>query len=203
MPTYKSTQQKIRSPYDSEYTLQKKLAFLYLGTRGRLPNEDELQKEMDTHLSSDNYRQPILSDETDVEETAEITKPNSCAKRVYSDKKILIQSNRSKQNNEKKNIFNIKDSMKKSDWYFVKNIIMSKPYYDQLGNLSRQNKPEFNLTSNIHLPDNYYNSLKDYYLKAYYTDDKKKDHLKNMCLLTPNNYIVENPNAYEKVKDMF
>jgi len=34
------------SPYLTPEAMEKKLAFLYLGTKGRLPNKEEYQKEM-------------------------------------------------------------------------------------------------------------------------------------------------------------
>jgi len=62
------------------------------------------------------------------------------------------------------------------DWHYVKKVIMSKPQPYQLGQGTHVFRPDFYLKSNIHLPNNNYNSLKDFYLRSYFVDEKKKGH---------------------------
>lgn len=198
-----SSEKSLRSPYESGKTLEKNITYLYLGTKGRLPNEQELQQEMETINSFENIKSFNNNDLTDEEDQYDIIPPNSQAQRVYSTKRTNpLPSQRSKKSDKKENIFYKRDSMIKPDWYFVKNVILNKPCLDKLGNVNRHSRPDFYLKSNVHLPINGYNALKDYYLRAYYSDEKKKEHLKEMCLLTPNDYIIENPKAYLKVKEL-
>ena len=198
-----SNEKSVRSPYESGKALEKNITYLYLGTKGRLPNEQELQQEMETINSFENIKSFNNNDLTDEEDQQDIILPNSQAQRVYSTKRTdPLSSRRAKQSNLGQNIFQKRDSVIKPDWHFVKNIILNKPCLDKLGDVNRQSRPDFYLKGNVHLPVNGYNALKDYYLRAHYSDAKKKVHLKEMCLLTPNEYIIENPNAYLKVKEL-
>jgi hypothetical protein len=146
--------------------MKKKLAFLYLGTKGRLPNQSELEQEMygcdaEAILTYNSTATPEQQGERSPEEsTGRPTTSNPAAKA----KMVNNLSYDDKEYSAVKNPQTLKSFKISSDWKFIKKLIIDEIPSQKISRLGLHTaKEDFNLKSNIHLPTNNYNALKDFY----------------------------------------
>jgi hypothetical protein len=167
MKADKSPRSPSRGPDQTrEVVMKKKLAFLYLGTKGRLPNQSELEQEMSGYdaeaiLPYNSTATPEQQGEKSPEENpARPTTSNPAAKA----KMVNNLSYDDKEYSEVKNPQTLKSFKISSDWKFIKKLIIDESPSQKISSLGLHTaKEDFNLKSNIHLPTNNYNALKDFY----------------------------------------
>lgn len=146
--------------------MKKKLAFLYLGTKGRLPNQSELEQEMSgcdaealppyNPMATPDHQGERSPEQNEARPTT--SNPTARAKMVnnvnYDDKEYTAL----------KNPRTLKSFKISSEWKFIKKLIIDETPSQKISHTGLyRSKEDFNLKSNIHLPTNNYNALKDFY----------------------------------------
>lgn len=146
--------------------MKKKLAFLYLVTKGRMPNQSELEQEMsgcnvEALLPYNSTATPEQQGERSPEEN---TARPITSKQAAKAKMVNNLSYDDKKYSAVKNPQTLKSFKISSDWKFIKKLIIDESPSQKISSLELYTaKEDFNLKSNIHLPNNNYNALKDFY----------------------------------------
>jgi hypothetical protein len=162
-----------------EVVLKKKLAFLYLGTKGRLPNRSELEQEMsgcdaEGILPCNPTATPEQQGERSPEENPARPTTSNPAAKAKMDNNLSYDD---KEYTAIKNPKTLKSFKISSEWKFIKKLIIDESPSQKISHIGlHRSREDFNLKSNIHLPINKYNALKDFYLRSYFVDTRVKTH---------------------------